>query len=116
MPTRGALLRRSPIQECELGDLARYLSMAILVRKGASTSATDLSTIATSAIATCHLYGLRYVSSRRISRLSYALPNTSSSWLEAIGAETDLNKDYLNRWPGGWAGWKTLQPIVLLAG
>src|SRR5579872_6557160 len=55
-----------------------------MVRNGPSTSAPALSTIDASATETCHRYGRKYRNSRFISRLSYALPRTSSSWADAI--------------------------------
>src|SRR6185312_9989521 len=85
MPTMGRELNQESSSVCRLplGPLARYLSTTTLVRNGPTTSHPALIRIATSASNVCHLYGTRYLSSRFISRLSYALPSTSSSWCES---------------------------------
>src|SRR5439155_2529642 len=57
-------------------------SIAVLMRYGWASWAAAPATMATSATATCRQYGHRYASRRRISRASYALPRTSSSWKE----------------------------------
>src|ERR1039458_501677 len=84
---------------------ARERSIATLVRYGPSTSAKDFRTIEISAIATCQRYGRRYFSSRAIRRLSYALPNTSSS-CDIDFLDDPLLKDQVKQPPALLTGYR----------
>src|SRR5262249_47573082 len=83
MPVMGSKLSQESRKLCgRSGAFERYLSIATLVRYGPTTSTPALMMMAARAIATCHLYGRRYPSSRFIIRLSYALPSSSCSCIQ----------------------------------